>query len=469
MKNIFTFLIALTATFVVGQSLPIDFDDTKDASFAGVDGSVFSVITDGTDKVGKIIGGQNQWNSNVGLTLDTWIDMTTTNKTITFDFYTSEAVVMNGLLQVSTEKSGGYPIEVKFSTDGAVGWETITLDFSTADNGHPNCQTCPDPKPVVFGEYAKISLFTNFGDTGTSTYWFDDIAGAANGGTVETCSDGVLNNGETAIDCGGPNCSPCITPPTTAAPTPPARAAADVFSLYSDTYTTGPTFVAFDAGWCGSPSYTAVTIAGNNTLKKVKGCHGIDFKSDKQDLSAFTKLHFDFYTADTDLTGDVFNVKLVDFGGGAGEASSLQVNINGASTPKLEANKWISVDVDITSLTAPVAGSLTRTDIAQFVITTTKSDNVWYDNIYLHKGTTASIEDLSNSFSIYPNPMGSQLTVEGISEVQHASIFDLTGREVLRAMPNEAVFTLDTADLQSGVYMLSLQVGDSEITKKLVK
>ena len=65
--------------------------------------------------------------------------------------------------------------------------------------------------------------------------------------------------------------------------------------------------------------------------------------------------------------------------------------------------------------------------------------------------------------------MGSQLTVEGISEVQHVSIFDLTGREVLRAMPNEAVFTLDTADLQSDVYMLTLQVGDSEITKKLVK
>ena len=82
---------------------------------------------------------------------------------------------------------------------------------------------------------------------------------------------------------------------------------------------------------------------------------------------------------------------------------------------------------------------------------------------------TASIEDLSNSFAIYPNPMGSQLTVEGISEVQHASIFDLTGREVLRATPNKAVFTLDTADLQSGVYMLSLQVGDNEITKKLMK
>ena len=27
-----------------------------------------------------------------------------------------------------------------------------------------------------------------------------------------TCNDGVLNNGETSIDCGGPNCQPCVAP-----------------------------------------------------------------------------------------------------------------------------------------------------------------------------------------------------------------------------------------------------------------
>ncbi len=30
---------------------------------------------------------------------------------------------------------------------------------------------------------------------------------------VDTCSDGVQNNGETDVDCGGPNCSPCDTNP----------------------------------------------------------------------------------------------------------------------------------------------------------------------------------------------------------------------------------------------------------------
>ena len=37
------------------------------------------------------------------------------------------------------------------------------------------------------------------------------INAAACDGTVETCTDGVQNNGETGVDCGGPNCAPCNT------------------------------------------------------------------------------------------------------------------------------------------------------------------------------------------------------------------------------------------------------------------
>jgi hypothetical protein len=40
---------------------------------------------------------------------------------------------------------------------------------------------------------------------------------------------------------------------------------------------------------------------------------------------------------------------------------------------------------------------------------------------------------------------------------------------VLSAMPNKAVFTLDTAGLQHCVYMLSLKIGDTKTTHKLVK
>ncbi len=174
--------------------------------------------------------------------------------------------------------------------------------------------------------------------------------------------------------------------PTAAAPTPPARNAANVVSFYSDAYT--PVAINnFDAGWCGGAATTGVLIAGNNTLKKNAGidCHGIDFSSNRLNLSSFTHIHFDFFTDDTNLTGDVFNVKLVDFAGGTGEASALEVNINTGTTPAIVAGKWISVDVNITSLGGVVAGNLTRSNVAQIGITTANLTNVWYDNIYLYK------------------------------------------------------------------------------------
>ena len=118
------------------------------------------------------------------------------------------------------------------------------------------------------------------------------------------------------------------TGPTSAAPTPTVNAA-DVVSIYSDAYD-DIAFDNFDAGWCGGAAVIPVTINGNNTLKKNAGvdCQGIDFSSYRQDLSAYNYIHFDFYTDDADLTGAVFNVKLVDFAGGGAEASNLQININ---------------------------------------------------------------------------------------------------------------------------------------------
>ncbi len=176
------------------------------------------------------------------------------------------------------------------------------------------------------------------------------------------------------------------TGPAAAAPTPPARNASNVVSIYSDAYTP-VTINNFDAGWCGGSAVTPVSIAGNNTLKKNPGidCHGIDFSSNRLDLSTFTHIHFDFYTDDTNLTGDVFNVKLVDFAGGSGEASALEVNINTGTSPAIVAGTWVSVDVSITALGGVVTGNLTRSNVAQIGITTANLTNVWYDNIYLWK------------------------------------------------------------------------------------
>ena len=59
--------------------------------------------------------------------------------------------------------------------------------------------------------------------------------------------------------------------------------------------------------------------------------------------------------------------------------------------------------------------------------------------------------------------------IEAAHAVNQVRVFNIAGQEVLRAAPHAATFKLDTSDLKHGVYMLSLQVGNTEVTKKLVK
>ena len=309
-------------------------------------------------------------------------------------------------------------------------------------------------------------LMAGFGVT--DGVYYDNISLTTN--AAATCSDGIQNQDETGVDCGGATCPACPTPPTTAAPTPPVRSAGDVVSIYSDAYSSNITYDNFDAGWCGGAGATGVMIASNNTLMKNAGiaCHGIDFNSDRQDLSSFTHVHFDFYTNDTDLTGDVFNFKLVDFAGGSGEASALEVNINGSTTPQLVANQWVSVDVDITSLGGVVANNLTRSDVAQIGITTTNLTNVWYDNIYLWKASTAGIDAPSlNSIKIHPNPANGVVKISTVSnKALEVSVYDLLGKQV---MPVQTIQSeLNISDLIPGVYFVKIEQGSNSISKKLI-
>lgn len=318
----------------------------------------------------------------------------------------------------------------------------------------------------------------NYGDTVPDRVIFD--MGAAVGfvfidnvSVVEiqsTCNNGVQDGDETGIDCGG-SCVPCITPPSVAAPTPPARPVADVVSIYSDAYA-NIAMSNFDAGWCGGPAVTEVQIAGNNTLRKNIGiaCHGIDFQDNRQNLTDFTHIHFDFYITDADLVGDVFNVKLVHFGGTAGEVSSLEVNINGGTTPQLVANQWVSVDVPITSLGGVVTGNLNRGDVAQIGISTTNVDNVWYDNIYLHKNTILGVSEHKNSTAkLFPNPATNILNIEAKSTIESISIYNVVGQEVVSMKANEELVKVDVSGLNSGIYVVKTTIEGKVSTAKFIK
>ncbi len=84
-------------------------------------------------------------------------------------------------------------------------------------------------------------------------------------------------------------------------------------------------------------------------------------------------------------------------------------------------------------------------------------------------GTLSIFDAEMGKIEIYPNPFVDNISINADKSIDQVSIFDLTGREVLRATPNAAAFSLDVANLNKGLYLVSLKAGDQEMTTKLVK
>ncbi|MEL0455314.1 T9SS type A sorting domain-containing protein [Flavobacteriaceae bacterium SZ-1-7] len=471
MKKVTLLLSFLIASFGFSQDLLLGFEAGESG---GMDGGPFGNMAgptvvagtgSNTSQVLEIVANSSGeiW-QGINLNLSTDVDLTST-QTMTMDVKSATAIT----ILVKVNDGTGAEAAAAVTHNGDNTWQTLSFTFNTSLDGKAAMANGVYNGFVIHAYWAPGA--TTFGEVTADerTFYVDNISGPANN---DTCSNGVQDGDETGVDCGGSCPNACIAPPSEAAPTPPARAAADVFSIYSDAYTD---FVVdnFDAGWCGGAHSSEVMIAGNPTLKKNTGiaCQGIDFSSNKQDLSGFTHLHFDFYIADSDLVGDVFNLKLVDFGGGGAEASALEVNINGGTTPALVGNTWVSVDVDITALVAPVAGSLTRSDVAQIGITTANVDNLWFDNIYLHKNTTLSTEkfDLA-AFSVFPNPAKDSWTVKTkdikISSIQ---VLDVLGQQVMSLAPNKTEATIDGSRLKSGLYFATVKTESGAKSLRLIK
>lgn len=244
-----------------------------------------------------------------------------------------------------------------------------------------------------------------------------------------------------------------------AAPSAPTRDAASVISIYSDAYTSVATNMNPGWGQSGSVNIAYDTGDGNNLLVYSNfNYQGTEIAS--SDISNMDYLHIDIWVA----ANDTRTVKVSPIGGG-------ETLVAVATTP----GAWNSVDIPVSSftgVTTPEAVTQLKFD-GQFAADGVTADpavrsDIYLDNIYFFSGTL-SIDDFDSSFSLYPNPAGNTLNVSAGVSVDQVSIFDLTGREVMRAAPNASAFSLDVANLNKGLYLVSLKAGDKEMTTKLVK
>jgi hypothetical protein len=217
-------------------------------------------------------------------------------------------------------------------------WEEITFDFSAVEGN-------------TYGTMVIIPDFDFTPRSQENIVLFDNIQ----------VPDGVIV---------GP-----LPEPTTVPPTPP-HAAADVLSIYTETYSNLPG-TDFNPNWGQS---TVVTVdyvaAGNNTLKYENlNYQGTQYTN--QDVSGYEYLHVDYWTPNSSSL-DFFLISP-----GAEIAYSLPITTE----------TWGSIDIDLNDFVPPV----NLADVFQFKVA--GNGTVYFDNLYFWKtppppGSDATLSDL---------------------------------------------------------------------------
>ncbi len=83
---------------------------------------------------------------------------------------------------------------------------------------------------------------------------------------------------------------------------------------------------------------------------------------------------------------------------------------------------------------------------------------------------TLSIDDATqNQFTYFPNPVKNTLQLNAQSNIQHVSIFNMLGQEVLRTSPNHVNSTVDMSALQTGAYFVKVTINDRTETVRVIK
>ena len=274
------------------------------------------------------------------------------------------------------------------------------------------------------------------------------------------CFNGIQDGNETGIDCGGPVCDACPPEePIVGAPTPPARNAADVMSIYSEAYASvGLINVPWDDG-----DTSPTTVAGNELLMMEVGNFLGQTLGTPVDASNMTHFHMDYYVADEFADGQVFNSKLSNHekaSGEDGESNALEFNV---ALTASDVQTWKSIDVAL--------GDAKRGNIKEFLITVSNTVKLAYlDNIYLYRESTASVDNNALlGFSMYPNPASNRLNISAKEAIQNAAVYNVLGKKVMSLEINKSSESIDISNLASGIYLIKYNVNNKVGTAKFVK
>ncbi len=237
---------------------------------------------------------------------------------------------------------------------------------------------------VYFVEDSIETIITgNVGETVSFTYanaGLVDIKVVLKGGAIETV-EFIKTDFEVTE----------ILSPLNSAPTPPARGAVDVISIYGDAYTNvAGTNYNPDWGQSGQgSSYAEFDLNGNLMLNYINlSYQGIDIGS-AINASSMEFLHIDVWTAD-DMSIDIYPLP-----------NGVVPDDERFVTKVLVANQWNSFDIPLSDFTDQ---GLPMDNLKQFKFTGAPwaGGTVFIDNLYFYKAPTVTSSVLDGTWKMAP-------------------------------------------------------------------
>jgi hypothetical protein len=244
--------------------------------------------------------------------------------------------------------------------------------------------------------------------------------------------------------------------PITAAPTPPARNAADVVSIYSNAYS-NVTLDELPTSWSTLASFTPIQIQSNDTWR-LTGCEFLGMVTNYAsgvDISAMETMHVDYWTPDA----PGISVKIVNTVNGGEAIASLGTTVSGS---------WQSIDVPM-SVFATSNPNLNKTKITQLLIDPASPNILFIDNFYFYRSPMSTNSFAVSNVKLYPNPTSNVLNIESLGTIQTISVYNVLGQEVINKALNSASTSLDVSSLNSGIYVVKTVVDGVTSSTKFIK
>ena len=404
--------------------LPLDFSDAS---------QLFTHVGAGDGGSVVMEGGQMRFNGNGQAYDQAYLDLTETFNLIDKDNNTF-TVTMNPLLVPDGEErthlikvsigATGAPVEITGKSIGS-GTQEVTFNFGVM--GAENRD--------------RITIFLDFGPDGANTY---------NGKTTSYLISSITLGADPVVP---------QVPPTVAAPTAPARNAADVISIYSKTTDAVSVYadiagVSFPAWGPGSGNVTPVEFENDLALKlPAFTFQGVQFA--ETDLSSMTMLHLDIWAQAQNVGLD-----LIPTAGGA-----KRVNI--ASND----GEWSSVDIALSDFTDLNLSQIFQMKFYGFDgANADGSLDIYLDNIYFYTGFPLST-DKNNivNVSLYPNPAKGSLNISAKNTIENATIYNVLGKKIKSFTVNAKTSSLDVSGLSRGIYILKYTANNAVGSMKFVK